>query len=58
METRCLEIARSPEFSGSMMWEDYVITTCGLPICLAQLFVAKAHYGILTRAIAQGGSHN
>jgi hypothetical protein len=56
METRFLDFARSPESSGRMMWEDHVIMTCVLPICQAQLFVAKAHYNIWTLEIAPGGS--
>jgi hypothetical protein len=55
METRFLEFARSPKLSGSMMWQDHVITRCGEPVCLAQVFVAKAHSDIGTIAIAQGG---
>jgi hypothetical protein len=34
----------------------HVITTCGLLICQAQLFVAKAHYNIWTLAFAPGES--
>jgi hypothetical protein len=56
MTARFLEFARNPELPGSMMWEEHVITMCGLPICLAQLFVAKAHSKIWTLAIAQGRS--
>jgi hypothetical protein len=56
METRFLEFARSPELSGSRMSEDRAITTCGLQIYLAPLFVLKAHYNVWTLAIAQGQS--
>jgi hypothetical protein len=58
METIFLEFARTPELSGSMMWEDQVITTCGLPISQAQLFVAKAHYNRWILATTQGEPGN